>query len=254
MKKLYLSVITCAIISLSLAQNNSNFHLKLRAVIGNGNYHTDFYFNDNCSSGIDSGYDAAVFNYTAPATAIYSNLANGSYSNIDFAIQSLHTSALGSDIIVPLGVNVSQGQNVTIKIAETSLPSNIGVLLDDTVTGISTLLNYNDYNFTPSITLNGSDRFNLRFTSQTLSNPDAVTKELNIYYASTTKSLFIKGQLTDHANIALYDMSGRLVHASKLETASTGSSQINVSHLQSGVYVIKLNNGTQQKNQRVIIK
>ncbi len=254
MKNLYLSVIACAITSLCLAQNNpNNFHLKLQAVIGNGNYTTDFYFNDNSSSGIDRGYDAAVFNNTAPATAIYSKLADGSYSNIDFAIQSLHTSALGSNIVVPLGINVAQGQQVTIRITETSLPTNIGVLLEDTVTGVSTLLNYSNYSFTPINILNGASRFKLRFTSQSLSNPESSINNVEIYSTMASRNLYIKGQLAETASVSIYDLNGRLVLSTDLKGYS-GSNQVDVSGLNSGIYVVKLITNSQQKTKQVILK
>lgn len=253
MKNLYLSVIACAIVALGFAQNNPNLHLKLRASIGSGTYHTDFYFNDNSTSGVDRGYDAAVYNNTAPSTAIYSKLADGSYSNIDFAIQSLNTSALGSNIVVQMGMNVAQGQQVIVSIVESDLPSSIGVLLEDNVTGTSTLLNYDNYSFTPSTTLNGSNRFTLRFTAQSLSNPDKSINDLKIYSTTDSRKLYIKGKLTYPATIALYDMNGRLVLSSDLQSYSN-SNQVDVSSLSTGMYVVKLNNALEQKTQKLILK
>jgi hypothetical protein len=250
MKKFYVSVIACAVGALGFAQDN--LHLKLRASIGSGNYHTDFYFNDNSTSGVDRGYDAAVYNYTAPSTAIYSKMADGSYSNIDFAIQSLNTSALGSNIVVQLGINVAQGQQVTVSIVESDLPSSIGVVLDDNVTGASTLLNYGNYSFAPSTTLNGSSRFSLRFTAQSLSNPDISINDFKIYSTTASRNLYIKGELTSPASIALYDLNGRLVLSSDLP-AYSNSNQVDVSGLSSGVYVVKLTTDSQQKTQKVIL-
>ncbi len=237
---------------LGRSANTNNSHLRLRAKIGTGNYHTDFYFNDNSSSGLDRGYDAAVYGNVAGSKSIFSRLVENN-TGIDMAIQSLATSALGSDIIVPLGIKTTQGQQVTVSISESDLPSNIEVYLEDNVTGTFTLLNNSDYIFTPSATLNSVGRFFLRFSEQTLSTPDSELNSLQIYTTTAPRTLFVKGQLSDVTNITIYDVQGRLVSSSQLE-ASSNANQIDVSNLSSGVYVVKLNNTTQQKTQKVILK
>ncbi len=232
--------------------NSNNFHLKLRAVIGTGNYHTDFYFNDNSSSGLDKGYDATVYGNIAASKSIYSRLVENSTGK-DIAIQSLATEALESDIVVPLGIKAAQGQQVTVSIAESDLPSNIEVYLEDNVTGIFTLLNDSDYVFTPSSTLNSTGRFFLRFSDQTLSTPETTFDGLQIFTTASPRTLFIKGQLDETSSITLYDIQGRVVLSSQLETSSS-TNQVDVSNLSSGVYVVKLNNASQQKTQKVILK
>lgn len=232
--------------------NSNNLHLKLLAKIGTGNYHTDFYFNDNSSSGLDKGYDATVYGNVAGSKSIYSHLVQNNTGK-DMAIQSLATEALGSDIVVPLGIKAAQGQQVTVSIAESDLPSNIDIYLEDNVTGTFTLLNDSDYIFTPSSTLNSTGRFFLRFSEQTLSTPDAAINGLQIYTTAGPRALFVKGQLDDTTSISLYDVQGRVVLSSQLE-ASSNSNQVDVSNLSSGVYVVKLNNTSQQKTQKIILK
>jgi hypothetical protein len=256
MKKIYAFVIACAITSLGLAQNNPNLHLRLNAAIGTGNYHTDFYFNDDSTSGVDRGYDAAVFGNVAQPTAMYSKIVDGSYAYMDFAIQSLHTSALGSDIIVPLGINVAQGQQVTVSIATSGLPLDINIYLEDNVTGTMTLLNTTDFIFTSGSTLNSAGRFFLRFlyeTDQTLSTPETTLNSLQMYALPSPRTLMIKGQLVETTKVQLYDMQGKLVLSSHLETSSNAN-QVDLSNLSSGVYIVKLNTATQQKTQKVILK
>lgn len=232
--------------------NTNNLHLKLRANIGTGNYHTDFYFNDNSSSGLDRGYDAVVYGSVAGAKSIYSRLVENSNGS-DIAVQSLATEALGSDMVVPLGIKAAQGQQVTVSIAESDLPSNIKVYLEDNVSGTFTLLNDSDYIFTPSSTLNTPGRFFMRFSDQTLSTPDTAINGLQIYSTAAPRALFVKGQLTDTTTITMYDVQGRVVLSSQLE-ASSNSNQVDVSNLSSGLYVVKLNNTSQQKTQKVILK
>lgn len=238
------------IIGRSTDTNNS--HLRLQAMIGDGTYRTDFYFNDNSTSGLDVGYDAGVFNDRAASKAIYSRLVENS-TGIDMGIQSLAYDALGTEIIVPLGINVNAGQQVTVSIAESDLPANIEVYLEDNVTGTFTLLNNSDYIFTPSSTLNSTGRFFLRFSQSTLSLPENTVSSLQIYATSSPRTLFVKGQLEATTTVILYDMLGRQVFTSTLDEGSN-SNNVDVSSLSAGVYVVKLNNTLQQKTQKVILK
>ncbi|MEZ4801885.1 MAG: T9SS type A sorting domain-containing protein [Gelidibacter sp.] len=227
-----------------------NWHLKLKATNGTLISTTDFYFNDNSSRGLDSGYDAGVYGSNAGTFALYSHLVQNN-TGVDMAIQSLPISDLGSEVIVPIGVNVSQGEQTTISIEELSLPEGIEVYLEDTVTNTFTLLNNADYTFTPSANLIDTGRFFLRFTDQTLSNGSLDVENLQIYAAN--KLLYINGLLDAETALNIFDIQGRLVLSSDLEKASTANT-VDVSGLSTGVYVVKLNNLTQQKTQKVIIK
>jgi len=134
-----------------------------------------------------------------------------------------------------------------------TLPTSVNVYLEDEVANTITLLNNSDYVFTPTIALSGTGRFFLRFSSEALSNPEESINDLQIYTTATTRALFVKGQLATGTTVSLYDLQGRMVSSSVLDTTSNFN-QVDVSNLSSGVYVVKLNNVTQQKTQKVIIK
>jgi hypothetical protein len=232
--------------------NENNVHLRLQAAFGTATDHTDIFFNDNATSGLDFGYDATLFGSNAASKSIYTHLVETNTGD-DLAIQALAYTDLGSDISIPLGINVPQGQQVTVSIAESDLPSNIYVYLEDNQTNTFTLLNAGDYIFTPSTNLTDTGRFFLRFSDQTLSNPDANINGLQIYTIAAQKTLFIKGQLTASATVSLYDIQGRMVLSSVLDTTSNNN-QVDVSNLSSGVYVVKVSNTSQNKTQKIILK
>lgn len=232
--------------------SENNVHIKLQASIGTSTFNTKIYFNDNSSSGLDYGYDAAVFGSNAASKSIYTHLVENN-TGVDLAIQSLAYSALGSDIIVPLGINVSQGQQVTVSITECDLPSNIEVYLEDNVTGTFTSLNTSDYVFTATNNLNDTGRFFLRFSDASLSTPNSSITGLQIFATASPRALFVKGQLQYVTKVSVYDIQGRRVVSNNLE-ANSNSNQIDISNLSPGVYVVKLNNASQQKTQKVILK
>lgn len=225
--------------------------LKLQINSSAQSYNTDFYFTDNASQGLDPGYDAGSFGGAAPEFSVYSHLVQDN-NGLDMAIQSLGYTDL-TDITIPLGINVLQGQQVTVSIANTTLPETIDVYLEDSLTNTFTLLNTSDYTFTAASTLSETGRFFIHYTEQSLSTIESEFNSLQIYATVTPKALFIKGQLSGNTVMRLFDIQGRLVLKTILDS-SRNSNQINVSNLGTGVYVVQLSNNSQNKTQKVIIK
>ncbi|MCK0124045.1 T9SS type A sorting domain-containing protein [Gelidibacter sp. F2691] len=232
--------------------NQNAAHIKLQAAIGTSLLKTDIFFIEGTTSGLDFGYDAAIYGRKAPAQALYSQLVEN-HTGVDLSIQSLAYSALESDITVPVGINVPQGQQVTVSIAETSLPENVEVYLEDTENGSFTLLNDTDYVFTSTSKLSNAGRFYLRFSAKTLSVEDNEVNGLRIFTTATPRALHIKGLLTATTTVTVYDLQGRLVVSSILDEGSQAN-KVDVSGLSVGAYIVKLSNASQQKTQKVILK
>lgn len=225
--------------------------LKLQINSDAQSYKTDFYFTDNASQGLDIGYDAATYSDSAPEYSVYSHLVQDN-SGIDMAIQSLGYTDL-TDITIPLGINVMQGQQVTVSIANSTLPSITEVYLEDSLTNTITLLNTSDYIFTAASTITETGRFFLRFTEESLSTIESEFNSLEIFTTVTPKTLFIKGHLSDSTTLHLYDIQGRLVLNTILDS-SRDSNEIDVSNIRTGVYIVHLSSNSQNKTQKVIIK
>ncbi len=233
-------------------RSSENLHLKLQASKGTSVYKTDFYFTDMTTSGLDRGYDAVVYGNDAPNFSLYSHLVQNNTGK-DMGIQALAKTALDSEIIVPLGINVAQGQQVVVSIAESNLPDNVSVYLEDNAAGTFTLLNTTNYTFTAATTLNDTGRFFLRFANNTLSTPNSELSGLEIYSTTSPRALYVKGQLNSETSVSLFDIQGRVVLTSVLHSG-TNTNQVDVSKISSGIYVVKLSNDSQQRTQRVIIK
>lgn len=228
--------------------------VELRMESAANSYETSVYFHDNGSDGLDVGYDAAVFGMNVPDFLLYTQLVQDN-EGLPFAIQTLNSNDV-NNAIISLGVNAYQGQQVTFSITDMTLPTSVNVYLEDVVANTITLLNDTDYILTPSTALSGTGRFFLRFTSDDaplLSNTEYDINDLQIYTITSARTLFIKGQLATATTVSLYDIHGRMVTSSVLD-ASSNVNQLNVSNLNSGVYVVKLSNATQQKTQKVILK
>ncbi len=212
---------------------------------------TTINFNSNSSQGINPGYDGAIFGDNAPEFAIYSQLVQDNTGR-DLAIQSLGITDM-DDVAVPLGINANQGEQLAISIANSNLPANINVYLEDNATNTWTLLNDGDYVFTPTDALSGTGRFFLRFSSTTLSVDDNSLNGLQIFAPQLSNTIIIKGALQDNSIATLYDMHGRAVMQQLLDSSSTTNS-MDISSYSTGVYIVQLNNRSQQKTQKVIVK
>ena len=115
------------------------------------------------------------------------------------------------------------------------------------------MLNSGDYTLTPSTNLSGTGRFYLHVSNSTLSTVDNTLDQLNIYTSEADKTIVVAGQLAGATKATIYDLQGRVIVSESLMTSSR-SQAIDVSGLSTGVYIVELNNKTQQKTQKVILK
>ncbi len=228
---------------------NQNLELQLSTSLNS--FKTDFYFNNNSSLGLDPGYDAKVFGQGTPTFSLYSHLVEDN-TGVAMGIQSLGVMDL-RDTSISLGVNANQGEQLRFSISVNTLPATVSVYLDDTVASTSTLLNSGDYMLTPETNLSGTGRFYLRVTDSALSTPQNALDNLSIYTNDINKTVVISGQLLETTTANIYDLQGRVVSTSILETTNR-SQTIDVRSLSAGVYVLQISNATQNKTQKVIIK
>ena len=234
-----------------VGRNAELVYLKLNLNSGFAASRTDFYFNDNASQGLDVGYDAQTFDDTPTEIGLYSHLLQDNEGKA-MAIQALNPSDL-SDVSIPLGVHANQGDQITFSINESTLPASVNVYLDDVLANTSNLLNTGDYVITPTTNLSGTGRFFLRTTEGALSTIENDFDSLNIFALNSSKEIIVTGQLQSDTNFELYDIQGRNVVSIELDN-SILENRIDVSNVSSGVYVVSIQNNTQHKTQKVVIK
>ena len=228
-----------------------NTHLKLQLSTAAEVYATDFYFNENSTLGLDPGYDAGAWGNNAPSFSIYSELVDEN-TGLDMDIQSLPLENLET-MVIPLGIRSNAGEQITVSIAESDLPTSTDVYLEDRDNNTFTLLNTTDFVITPNEDLNATGRFFLRFSAESLSTSENELDDLRIFTTKTPRVLTVSGQLLEDTELKLYDVRGRLVLTQSLNETSLNNT-IDVSRLEDGVYVVGLNNGYQRKSQKVIIR
>jgi hypothetical protein len=224
--------------------------LKLKASKSTKSYSTDFYFNDNATLGLDLGYDASIWNDTAPNFAIYSQLVANNTGKA-LAIQALHSDDL-LNVTIPLGVNTNNASPLTFSILESTLPATVSVYLEDTVTNTMTLLTNEDYQISLDSSISGTGRFFLRFRDTALSTNETELDPLTIYTNQTQKTIIINGDLKQKSNFTLFDIQGRQV-ANKVLDTNTHTQSVDVSNLHTGVYIVHIKNVSGIKTKKIII-
>jgi len=231
--------------------NEVNAHLRLQIANGSSQYHTDFYFNDNSTLGLDPGYDAAFYNGYIPNFHIYSHLVEDNVGR-SMAIQALNPIEL-SEVSIPLGVKANQGQQLTFSITESTLADGVNIYLEDTVANTLTLLSTSDYSFTPTQNLSGTGRFYLRYADNTLSTQNNSLNTVEVYASQITHELIINGNFTTATKADIYDVQGRWVASQNLHQ-HTLQNRMDVSQLNSGIYIVTLNSQNNSRSVKVILK
>ncbi len=225
--------------------------LKLSLNQNDKTYHTDFYFSPNASRGLDKGYDAQIWGGNAPNFGLFSYLVEEN-TGLPMVIQSLGETDY-ADIQIPLGINANAGEQISISIAENTLPSTIEVYLEDLVTQTTVLLNTSDYVLTPSNALNTTGRFFLRFTDSALSTETSIFNRLHVFSDSQNQSIVISGLITEPSIAKLYDVQGRQVISSALRL-NTSSQIIKTNGLEKGIYIISIESASEKMTQKLIIR
>lgn len=230
---------------------NTSEYLKLIAVTSSKSASTSLYFHENGTTGLDIGYDAAIFGGTAPAFSLYSHLV-AENAGLPMAIQTINTQDL-STVVIPLGLNANEGEQVTISLGDYTLSDTISLYLEDNSNNSFTLLNTTDYVLTTNATLNGTGRFYLHFATEALSIGENQFKGLNIYTNQLERAIVIEGALINKTEAIVFDAIGREVLRQNLNLSGT-KNVIDTSALSSGVYVITLKDGNRQYSQKLILK
>jgi hypothetical protein len=223
--------------------SNTTDFMKIKATTDSKSYATSIYFHVNGSTGLDIGYDAAIFGGNAPQFALYSHLVQDN-EGVPMAIQTLNTDGINA-IVIPLGLNANAGEQVVISLGDFNVPANTEVYLEDNTDNSFTLLTTAAYNFVPNTNLNGTGRFFLHFSANVLATEAANFKGINIYTDQTERTIIIEGTFVNKTEAFIYDMLGRKVKQYALDTL-VHTNIFNVNALSLGIYFIKLQEGNKQ--------
>jgi hypothetical protein len=198
---------------------------------------TKFYFKERLTLGLDPGYDAGAFNQSSG----FSSRLLEQDSGIGMGINAMPIDAM-SNVIVPLVVHQQAGISLKIQIANSTIPEDINVYLEDTIENTFTLLTNESFELLAQTTLSGLGRFFLHYTTSTLSTDTVSSTSLVSAYKGTGNTyISIEGlqQFSQPANLTLYNVLGMKVLSRKIQNPSQ-KEMFSTVGMRAGVYILKV--------------
>ena len=198
---------------------------------------TKFYFKERLTLGLDPGYDAGAFNQSSG----FSSRLLEQDSGIGMGINAMPIDAM-SNVIVPLVIHQEAGISLKIQIANSTIPEDINVYLEDTIENTFTLLTKESFELLAQTTLSGLGRFFLHYTTSTLSSDTVSSTSLVSAYKGTGNTyISIEGlqQFSQPANLTLYNVLGMKVLSRKIQNPSQ-KEMFSTVGMRAGVYILKV--------------
>ncbi|WP_431133207.1 reprolysin-like metallopeptidase [Psychroserpens mesophilus] len=231
-------------------RNSSIAHFVITMSKPNRTYNTDIYFKDTATLGLNIGYDAELFEEEPSSFSIYSELTENG-QNLNMAIQTIGFNDVNESTLIPIGINLTQGQQVSISMDTSDL--EYSVYFEDILTNTTVLLNTSDYNLTANTDLFGTGRFYLRFEAETLSISESNLDSIQVYNDANVKQLIVKGRLNEETTFVLYDIQGREIIRTDLDITNT-INIIDASNYSKGVYLVQLINASTTISKKLMIR
>ncbi len=201
---------------------------------------------ENCSSGIDIGYDALLIEDNKEDMYWV-------FDDKNFIIQAV--SDFDTDKKFPLGVKVDQAGNGTIKIDSLeNISSGTNIYVHDKTLGIYHDLRASDY----VVHLNAgehNDRFEIVFdNNESLGNPDVNISNLDVHYANSINSIvLINPTLKQIDSIEMTTILGQSIYKNN-QVATADHSEYEINNLSVGTYIITITSETGTFTKKVIVE
>jgi hypothetical protein len=198
---------------------------------------TKFYFKEGLTLGLDPGYDAGAFNQFSG----FSSRLLEQDSGVGMGINAIPADAM-SNAIVPLVVHQQAGVSLKIQIANSTIPEDINVYLEDTIENTFMLFTNEGFELLAQTTLSGVGRFFLHYTTSTLSTDTVSSTSLVTAYKETGNTyITVEGlqQFSEPANISLYNVLGMKILSRKIRNPSQ-KELLSTVGMSTGVYILKV--------------
>jgi hypothetical protein len=198
---------------------------------------TKFYFKEGLTLGLDPGYDAGAYNQSSGFSSRFLEQDSG----IGMSINAMPADAM-SNAIVPLVIHQQAGISLKIQIANSTIPEDINVYVEDTVENTFTLLTNEGFELLAQTILSGMGRFYLHYTTSTLSTDTVISTSLiTAYKGKGNTYISVEGlqQFSAPANLILYNVLGMKILSRKIQNPSQ-KEMLSTVGLKTGVYILKV--------------
>ena len=202
----------------------------------------------NTTLGLDPGYD--IGNFNGASLDIFTRLLENG-KNVNYTIQSLPNTNY-QNMIVPIGVKGSKGQEITFTAKALNLPNELDVYLEDREKNIFSKINsIEKYSITLENNTNNIGRFYLHTSSKTLSN-DNVSQLSRVSMYTINRTLKINNLENKTAQLTIHSLLGKEVFNTKIVSKNT--TEVHLPKLSKGVYIIRLKTENEELNKKIILQ
>jgi hypothetical protein len=208
------------------------------------------FMNENATSGIDTGYDAALVD-NQPSDMYFINSGTSLIINGE--------GYFNENNIYPIGVRTDAIGTVTFNIDDLeNFNQNTNVYIYDNVTNI--YHNILDDTFSIELPQGTIDnRFSLRFVApatSTLGNENFDNNVIQIAYTNSENTLHIKNKSTVETiqNVSLFNILGQLISTWKVSDTNQQDIQLPIKNFSSGTYIVKIKTDVSETSRKIIIK
>ena len=206
-------------------------------------------FNNQMTKGLDPTYDAGLLR-GANGLSLYTKLIDD--NGVDFAIQCLPENGMES-FVVPVGLDAKVGGEVKFSATTIGLPTGSSLILEDRTAKVYTdLSNGGEYAVTLSANSSGTGRFYIHTSNLTTGTSGLLPTEgfsLKAYPANGL--IWIEGSVSSSAKAYLFNTSGSNLGVFNLQEGNRNS--IPASGLATGVYLLKVTDGSKQFNTKIVL-
>ena len=232
-------------------QKSSKTEVKITLNDGEINRFAKIYYSEIATKSFDKGFEGETFGGLKNRFDIFSHIVENSVGK-NYQIQSLPKQEIET-LIVPIGVKVESGKEITFTSDAINLPSNIKIFLEDRFTKTMTRLDEANsfYKIIINESLDGIGRFYLHTKSAGVLNIDeAILKSIQIY-TPNNETLRIVGLSEENATVKVFNILGKNV----LQTSffSSGVQDIVLPKVSSGIYIIQIETALGKKLNRKIV-
>tara|TARA_R110002126_G_scaffold291509_1_gene453284 strand:- start:13390 stop:17436 length:4047 start_codon:yes stop_codon:yes gene_type:complete len=234
-------------------QNSTFFKTKqsrpeIRVFLSKGKTkkYTDIFYIENTTEGFDNGYDSSLYTGVSSNFEIYTKLVNQE-KDMNLAIQSIPENY---DIVIPVGITIAANEEVELSIDAKNIDKDNNVYLEDKATGVFTLMNSDEsvYTFTSEIPINGSGRFFIHTSSETLQTNEVFLSNITIF-TSDDKLQFVNLP-QGKKSVKMYSLLGKLILDDNLENKDF----ISTKNISKALYIVRLETEKGTINQKIILE
>jgi len=229
---------------------SSNTSINLLMTDGTQTKSTEINYIADKTTGLDPKFDLGTFTGASTSFSIFSHLVSNS-KGVDFMRQSLPLDY--ENQIIPIGVNAIAGKEITFSVEALNLPTGIKAFLEDKVNNTFTRLDEANSNLKVTLNedLNGIGRFYLHTKSSVLSTNNIKLENISIYKTNAS-NLRITGLQQGKVNIKLFSILGKQVMNTSFKSKDV--SDVSLSKLASGVYIVQLETEAGKINKKIILE